>query len=118
MSAPLATTVSCSSSRMGRTAAVVDVEAVGRDAERDHLRAQLPQRLGRDMIGGAIGAIDHDLEAVEPQMLGKGILGELDVAAARIVDPPGAADHARTWRASAPSRAASRSSRSASSLSL
>ena len=81
--------------RMGRAAVVVDVEAVGRDAERDHLGAQLPQRLGRDVVGGAVGAIDHDLEPVEPQMLGEGGLGEVDVAAARVVDPPGAADHLR-----------------------
>ena len=85
---------------------VVDVEAVGRDAERDHLGAQLPQRVGRDVIGGAIGAIDDDLEPVEPQMLGKRGLGELDVAAARVVDPPRAPDHARAWRASAPAPAA------------
>ena len=64
------------------------------------LGAQLPQGFGRDVIGGAVGAIDHDLEPVEPQMLGEGRLGELDVAAARVVDPPGAADHAPAWRAS------------------
>ena len=35
--------VACSSAGVGRAAAVVDVEAVGRDADRDHLGAQLPQ---------------------------------------------------------------------------
>ena len=59
------------------------------------LGAQFPQGLRRDVIGGAIGAIDHDLEAVEAQMLGKGDLGELDVAAAGVVDAPGAADQLR-----------------------
>ena len=53
------------------------------------------KRRGRDLIGGAVRAIDHDLEPVEPQMLGKGRLGGMDVAAARILDPPRAADHAR-----------------------
>ena len=48
--------------------------------------------VGRDLVGGAVGAIDHDLEPVEPQMLGKGRLGEVDVAAARVVDPLGPAD--------------------------
>ena len=95
--------------RMGRAAVVVDVETVGRDAERDHLGAELPQRVGRDMIGGAVCAIDDHLEAVEPKMLGKRILGELDIAAARIVDPPSPADHAPTSRASALSRGAARS---------
>ena len=78
--------------RCGRAAAVVDVDAVGRDADRDDLGAQLPQGRGRDLIGRAIGAIDDDLEPVEPQMLGKGRLGEVDVAPARVVDAPGAAD--------------------------
>ena len=59
---------------MGRAAAVVDVEAVGLHAERDDVGAKLPQRLGRDMIGGAVGAIDDDLQPVEPQPLGKGRL--------------------------------------------
>ena len=81
--------------RLGRAAVLVDVEAVGRDADRDDLGAELPQRLGRDVVGGAVGAIDHDLEAVEAQVLGKGRLGELDVAPARIVDPACAADQLR-----------------------
>ena len=101
MSAPLATTASLQRLGMGRSAAVVDVGAVGRDAERDHFGAQFPQRLGRDVVGGAIGAIDRDLEAVEPQMIGKGRLGEMDIAAARIVDPPRPADQLAAWRASA-----------------
>ena len=95
MSAPHATTVSRSSSRMGRAATVVDVEAVGFDAERDDVRAELPQRLGRDMVGGAIGAIDDDLQAVEAQPIGEGRLGEVDVAPAGVVDALGAADHFR-----------------------
>jgi hypothetical protein len=90
--APSSTTRAWSSAGRGRAAAVVDVEAVGRDADRDHLRAELPQRGGRDLVGGAVRAIDDDLEAVEPQMLGKGGLGEVDVAAARILDLAGAAD--------------------------
>ena len=44
---------------------VVDVEAVGLDADREHLGAELAQRFRRDLVGGAIGAIDDDLEPVE-----------------------------------------------------
>ena len=76
MSAPLATTVSCSSCGWVEPQSVVDVEAVGLDAERDDVGAQLPQGLGRDMVGGAVGAIDDDLEAVEPQPLREGRLGD------------------------------------------
>ncbi len=49
----------------GRADVVVDVEAVGLDADLDHFRAEFPQRLGRDLVGGAVGAIDHHPQAVE-----------------------------------------------------
>ncbi len=101
---------------MGRAAAVVDVGAVGRHAERDDVGAELPQRLGRDVVGGAVGAIDDDLEPVEPQPLGEGRLGEVDVAAARVVDAPGAADQLGLGAASAPF--SSRRSIASSALSL
>src|SRR5437588_4967046 len=71
----------------------MDVRAVGRNADRDNLGPKLPKSLGRNVIRSAVGAIDHDLETVEPQMLGESVLGELDVAAACVVDPAGAADH-------------------------
>ena len=70
------------------------------------------------MIGGAIGAIDDDLEPVEPQMIGEGRLGEMDVAAARVVDPLGAADQLGAWPASAPCSSSRSIASSASSLSL
>ena len=44
------------------------------------------------MIGGAIGAIDHHLEAVEPKVVRKCGLGELDVTTPCVVDPLGPAD--------------------------
>ena len=34
---------------------------------------ELPQRVGRDLIGGAVGAIDDDLQPVEPQLLGESV---------------------------------------------
>ncbi len=51
--------------RLGRSAVVVDVEAVGLHADRDDVGAELPQSVGRDMVGRAIRAIDDDLQAVE-----------------------------------------------------
>ncbi len=45
--------------RRGRAHLVVDVEAVRLDADREHFGAQLPQRNGRHLVGGAIGAVDH-----------------------------------------------------------
>jgi hypothetical protein len=44
-----------------------------------------------------VAAIDHHLEAVQRDVVG-GVLGELDVAAARVVDPVGLADLARRQR--------------------
>ena len=56
--------------RRGRAALVVDVAAVGLDADLDDLGAQLPQRLGRHLVAGAVGAIDDDAQAVEAQVRG------------------------------------------------
>ena len=51
--------------RRGRAAVAIDVEAVGLDADRDDLGAELPQRLRRHLVGGAVGAVDHDAQAFE-----------------------------------------------------
>ena len=52
-----------------------------------------------DLVGGAIGAIDHDLEPVEAQPARKAVLDEFDIAAAGIVEPLGAAELLRPARA-------------------
>ena len=83
----------------GRAAILVDVEAVRLDAEREHLGAELPQRRGRDAVGGAVGAVDHDAHAVELERARQRALGELDVAVLHAVDALGAADLLRAWRA-------------------
>ena len=74
-----------SARRLGvqRAAAVVDVPAVGLHAQLDHLGAQLVEHLGRDLVGRAVGAVDHDPHAVQGRLRGEGVLQELDVAARR-----------------------------------
>ena len=83
----------------GRAALVVDVAAVGLDADLDHFGAELPQRFGRHLVAGAVGAIDDDAQAVEAQVLRQRALGELDVALLRALDARGAADARRPARA-------------------
>ncbi len=78
--------------RRRRSALVVDVASVRLDADLDHLRTELPQRLGRDLVAGAVGAIDDDPQAIEPQILGQRAFGELDVAFLRALDPRRAPD--------------------------
>ncbi len=72
--------------RRRRADLLVDVEAVGLDAHGDDLGAELPERLGRDLVGGAVGAIEHDPHAVEARLPRQGALGELDVAGRHAVD--------------------------------
>ena len=78
--------------RRGRAALEVDVVAVGLDADLDHLGAQLPQRVGRHLVAGAVGAVDDDAQIVEADVAGERALGELDVALLRALDALGAAD--------------------------
>ena len=77
---------------IGRSATLVDVEAVGLDPDRDHVRAKLPQGRRRDLVGGAVGAIDNDFEPVESHLGWERRLRGVDVAAARILDPLRPAD--------------------------
>jgi hypothetical protein len=58
----------------------------------DHLGAQLPQGLRRNLISRAVGAIDHHAQAIERQVARQRSLGELDVAALSVVDAPGATE--------------------------
>ncbi len=81
--------------RRGGADAAVDVEAVRLDADGEHLGAEFPQGFGRDAVGGAVGAVDHDAQPVERQVARQGHLGELDVARDRVVDALGAAQQGR-----------------------
>ena len=85
--------------RRGRAAIVVDVEAVRLDPDRDHVGAKLPQRVGRDPVGGAIGAVDDDAQAFERQVARQRAFGEFDVAVVHAVDALGAAEIAAAGEA-------------------
>ncbi len=78
--------------RMGGAAHAVDILAVGPHSDGDDLRPQLDEDLRRHLVGGPMGAIDHDLEAVQLQFPGEGALQKGDIAAAGIVDAEGLAD--------------------------
>ena len=77
---------------LGRAAFLVDVEAVRLDADLDDLGAQFPQRFRRDLVGGAVGAIDHHAQAFERKIARQRALGEFDVAVLHAVDALGAAE--------------------------
>ena len=83
------------SGRMGRAAFLVDVETVGFDVDGDNLGAEFPQRLGRHLVGGAVGAIDNDPQARQRHRARQGALGELDVAVVDTIDALGAAEPVR-----------------------
>ena len=65
----------------GRAAVAVDVKAVGRNGDRNHLRPEFVKHLGRHAVGRAVRAIDHDLEPIQAQGTREGVLDEFDVAA-------------------------------------
>ena len=78
-----------------RAAAVIDVEPVRLHADPDHIRAQFPQHRRRHAIGRAIGAIDHDLQPVQPHAAREGGLRRLDIPPRRILHARGAAELCR-----------------------
>ena len=77
---------------VGGAAPVVDVATVGIDADRDHFGAQFPEGRRGDLVGGAMGAIERDLQPVEPDIVGQRAFHCVDIAATGIVDTSGAAD--------------------------
>ena len=79
---------------MQRAAAEIDVLAVRIDAQCDDVGAQLFEHVGTDLVGRAVGAIDHDLEPVEGQRARHAALEKHQVAADGIVDARGLADFA------------------------
>src|SRR5271170_8004357 len=68
------------SARLSGTDFAVDIEAIGLDADRKDLRAKLPQRLGRDLVSCAVGAVDDDAQSFQREISRQGTLGEFDIA--------------------------------------
>ncbi len=79
--------------RLCRSALVVDVESVRSNADRHYLGSELPQRFGRDVIRSAVGAIDHDFQAIEPEMFREGRFRKMDISSAGIVNSASPSDH-------------------------
>ena len=77
----------------------VDVEAVGLVADREDLGAEFIERLGRDLVGGAVGAIDHHAQAGEAQLAREGRFDDLDIARLGVVHALGAAKVGRGGKA-------------------
>ena len=80
---------------MGGAHARVDVEAVGRVADRRHFGAELVKDRRRDVVGRPVGAIDKDLESLEVRVPRDARLAEFDVAPRGVVKAPGLAEFGR-----------------------
>src|SRR3546814_10118733 len=69
---------------MHRTDAVVDVQAIGINADGIDARAEFAQHHRADLIGRAVAAVDHDAHAFEVDVARNRVLAGLDVAADRV----------------------------------
>ncbi len=87
---------------MGGTDALVDIETVGLVADDDDVGAQLVEDVGRDVIGGAIGAIHHHGQAAQVQAGRHRALAELDVAPGSVLHAFGLAQLLRRHRVQGP----------------
>jgi len=82
-------------SRRRGAEARVDVEAVRLVADGNDFRAQFMEHVRGDMVGGAVGAIDDDLQATQVQLVREGALAKFDVTALGVVEALGAAQLVR-----------------------
>lgn len=73
---------------MGRTHALVDVQAIRRAADLHHAGTKLMKDLGSDLIGRAMGPVHHDLQTAQRQAVIEGAFAELDVATGCIGQAP------------------------------
>ena len=71
--------------RIGGADLAVDVEAAGFVADCEDFRSKLIERLGGDLVGRAVGAIDDNAQAGKAELAGKGRFDDLDIARLRIV---------------------------------
>ncbi len=56
-----------------RSHLAVDVHAVGFGPDLEHLGPEFLENQGRNPVGRAVGAIEHDFQAVEGHVLGNGV---------------------------------------------
>src|SRR3546814_11238043 len=79
----------CSSDLCRRTATIIDVQAIGADTDSHNFRTQFPERRRGDLIGRAIRAIDHDLQAIETKVRRKAGFHRMDIAPSRVLNATG-----------------------------
>ena len=77
---------------MGGADARIDVEAVGRVADRRHFGAEFVKDGGRDVVGRPVGAVDENLESLEVGVPRDARLAEFDVAPRGVVETTGLAE--------------------------
>ena len=81
----------------GRTAAGIDIGAVGIDTQRYYLGPQFFENGRSNLVGGAVGTVQHNLEAGEIHLRWKGVFEENDVAAGGVVEAESLADFGGGW---------------------
>src|SRR3546814_20037080 len=59
------------------------------DTDSHNFRTQFPERRRGDLIGRAIRAIDHDLQAIETKVRRQAGINRMDIAHSRVLNAPG-----------------------------
>ena len=71
--------------RVRGTNALVDVQTIGRTTNGNDICAQFMKHLGSNLIGCAMGCIDHNLHALQSEVMAECAFAKLNVTARRIV---------------------------------
>ncbi len=77
------------SAHIGRAHFFVNVHTVRLAADSNHGRTQLTQHVRGDVVGGAVGAVDHHFQAIQAQFVREGAFAELNVATRSVDDAAG-----------------------------
>jgi len=67
------------------TYCIINIESVRRITNADYFSTEFVEHFGRNTIGCTMCAIDHNLHAVQIQIIREGTLAKLDIAPCRII---------------------------------
>src|SRR5690554_824055 len=77
--------------KMGGAHVKIDVQAIWAGTNHGNPCSELPEHLGRYVVGGTVGAVQHNMQALKSELIRYRAFAELHVPAGRIINATGLA---------------------------